>query len=252
MDSPELSGHTVLVAGGTGNVGTHLTRQLLLAGARVVVPSRSAGRLAQLRRALDAPLGERLIGIEGDVAVPAGSARVRDEAERLAGGAVDSIVASLGGFVGAPSVLSAPLEDLERAVQGYLYSHFVVARTFLPSLVDAGGAYVFINGPLAWSPVFPGSGLVSIASAAQAMLARVLMKETAETGARVNELVIYSAFGWADAEQRNTVTGEDIGQYVAYLVGDAGRGIRGETIHLKNLGNDTLREQPSLIQTVPT
>jgi NAD(P)-dependent dehydrogenase (short-subunit alcohol dehydrogenase family) len=75
MDQAQLSGYTVLVAGGTGNVGTHLTRELLLAGARVVVPSRSAGKLARLSGALDAPLGERLVGIEGNVTTPTGSAR---------------------------------------------------------------------------------------------------------------------------------------------------------------------------------
>ena len=148
---------------------------------------------------------------------------------------MNAVVATLGGFVGAPSVLSAPVEDLERAVQGYLYSQFVVAQTFLPSLAKNGGAYVSINGPLAWNPMFPGSGLVSVATAAQAMLAKVLMKEMAETRARVNEVVLYSAFGWGDAERRNTVTGEDIGRYVAYLVGDAGNDIRGETVHLRSL-----------------
>ena len=206
-DDGGLAGRAVLVAGGTGNVGAHLTRRLLLAGARVVVPSRSAGKLAKLQRALADPLGERLIGLEGDVADPSGSVRVREEAERLAGGPMHAVVATLGGFVDAPSILAAPLEDLERAVQGYLYAHFVVARTFLPSLARTGGAYISINGPLASAPMFPGTGLVSIATAAQAMLARVLMQEMAETKARVNEVVIYSAFGWGDAEKKNIVTG---------------------------------------------
>jgi enoyl-[acyl-carrier-protein] reductase (NADH) len=132
-------------------------------------------------------------------------------------------------------VLSAPIEDLQRAMQGYLYAHFIVAQTFLPSLATTGGAYVSINGPLAWNPMFPGTGLVSIATAAQAMLAKVLMKEMAETRARVNEVVLYSAFGWGDAERRNTVTGEDIGRYVAYLVSDTGSEVRGETVHLRAL-----------------
>jgi NAD(P)-dependent dehydrogenase (short-subunit alcohol dehydrogenase family) len=233
VKSVELNGRTALVAGGTGHVGAHLTRELLLAGARVVVPSRSAEKLRQLRETLARPLGERLIGLEGDVSNPKLAVRVREQAEQLAGGPIDAVVASLGGFVAAESVLSAPLEDLERAVRGYLYAHFVVAGTFLPHLADRGGAYVSINGPLAWHPSFPGTGLVSIASAAQAMLAKVLMQETAGTKARINEVVLYSAFGWGDAEKRNTVTGEDIGRYIAFLVSDAGSEIRGQTLHLK-------------------
>jgi hypothetical protein len=58
------------------------------------------------------------------------------------------------------------------------------------------------------------------------------MREKAEA---VNEVVIYSAFGWADAEKRNTVTGEDIGRYVTYLVSDAAAEIRGSTVHLRTL-----------------
>jgi NAD(P)-dependent dehydrogenase (short-subunit alcohol dehydrogenase family) len=233
MDRIGLNRRRVLVAGGTGNVGTHLTRELLVAGAQVVVPSRSNDKLGHLRQALAPDLRERLIGLEGDIADPGDSARVRNQAERLAGGPMDAVVASLGGFVSAPSVLSAPLKDLERAVQGYLYAHFVVAQTFLPGLTELGGAYVSINGPLAWGPSFPGTGLVSIASAAQAMLAQVLMKEMADRKVRINEVVLYSAFGWGDAEKRNTVTGEDIGRYVGYLISDAGKEIRGQTLHLK-------------------
>jgi NAD(P)-dependent dehydrogenase (short-subunit alcohol dehydrogenase family) len=233
MAEAELAERRVLVAGGTGNVGTHLTRELLLAGARVVVPSRSAGKLARLRDALPEPSSERLIGFVGDVADFRESVRVREEAERLAGGPMNAVVATLGGFVAAPSVLAAPVEDLEHALRGYLYPHFIVAQSFLPALVRNSGAYVSINGPLAWNPMFPGAGLVSIATAAQAMLARVLMNELDDAKVRVNEVVIYSAFGWSDAEQRNVVTGEDIGRYVAYLVSEAWSQVRGETIHLR-------------------
>lgn len=90
-----------------------------------------------------------------------------------------------------------------------------------------------INGPLAFDPLFPGTGLVSIATAAQAMLARLLMKEAADTPARINELVIYSRFGHGD-EHENPVTGADIGSYVAYLLSDEGAEVRGETIHLRS------------------
>ena len=105
IEDEGLVGRAVLVAGGTGNVGTHLTRQLLLAGARVVVPSRLSARLARLRRAVTESSGERLMGIEGNVADANGSVRVRKEAERPAGAPMDAVVAALGGFVGARSVL---------------------------------------------------------------------------------------------------------------------------------------------------
>ena len=44
--SPILSGHRVLVPGGTGAVGEGVVRQYLAAGAEVVVPTRTPERAA--------------------------------------------------------------------------------------------------------------------------------------------------------------------------------------------------------------
>jgi hypothetical protein len=69
-----------------------------------------------------------------------------------------------------------------------------------------------------------------VATAAQAMLARVLMQELAESPVRVNEVVIYTSLGWGNDDQ-GAVTGADIGRYVTYLLSDAAAGVRGQRIH---------------------
>ena len=48
-----LAGHSIVVAGGTGNVGRYLVRALLERGARVIVPSRTAEHLEALRASID-------------------------------------------------------------------------------------------------------------------------------------------------------------------------------------------------------
>jgi 3-oxoacyl-[acyl-carrier protein] reductase len=229
-----LSGRSALIAGGTGNVGRHLVEAFLAAGATVVVPSRSTEKTRTLRASLSAAAGDRLITLEGNLSDPADAARIRDEAlDRT--GPLDAVVASLGGFVAAPAVLDAPLQDLRHAVDGYLLAHFVVAQAFMPALKEAGASYTFINGPLAYGALFPGTGLVSIATAAQAMLARVVMKEAGEAGPRVNELVLYTSFGWGDAHGPGPVSREDVGRYSAWLASDPGAGVRARSIHLKSL-----------------
>jgi enoyl-[acyl-carrier-protein] reductase (NADH) len=150
-------------------------------------------------------------------------------------------VATLGQFVHAPHVLAAPPSDLRRALDDYLLAHFAAARALIPHLEPRGGGYVTINGPLAFEGIFPGTGLVNVATAAQAMLARVLMQELAQGRVRVNEVVIYSSFGWG-RDDSNAVTGADIGRYVAHLLSDAGAGVRGQTIHLRS---------PELIAALP-
>lgn len=152
-------------------------------------------------------------------------------------GPLDAAVATLGGFVPAPSVLGAPLADLERALDGYLVAHLMAAKALFPLLAERSGSYTFINGPLAFDPLFPGTGLVSIATAAQAMLARTVMKEEADGPVRINELVIYTRFGWTDEDAENSgpVSQADVGRYLAYLASESAEGIRGETIHLSTL-----------------
>ena len=207
-------------------MGRHLVHAQLAAGARVLVPSRDPGRLAELANFLGRDLPGQFLPVEGDMADEADAARLLRQH-----GPLDGAVASLGSFVRAPSVLDAAPKDLERALRSYLLAHFAVARVLVPHLEARAAGYVMINGPLAFEPRFPGAGLVSIATAAQAMLAKVLMDESRGTRARINEVVIYSSFGWGRDED-NDVTGADIGRYVAGLLAPEGAAIRGQTIHL--------------------
>lgn len=231
-----LTERRVLVAGGAGHVGRVLVSALLHAGGKVAVPSRSATRLAALRGAVAGKMEDALVTIEGDVADERDGPRVRDEAIRGLGG-IDAAVASMGGFVMAPSVLDATADDLRRTLENYVVAHFRIARNVLPVLQAQGGSYTFINGFLAFGPMFRGAGLVAAATASQAMLTRVIMQEMEGSSVRVNEVVLYSSFGRDDDEERNrdTVSKDDVGRYVALLLSDRGGRVRGQTIHLKSM-----------------
>jgi NAD(P)-dependent dehydrogenase (short-subunit alcohol dehydrogenase family) len=219
------------VAGGTGNVGRHIVAALLQRGATVVVPSRSERKLEVLRSSVS-EARERLVTVVGDVADEEDGARIRD---RITGGlpsGLDAVVASLGRWANAPSILAATRADLVQALEDYVVAHFVVARTFLPVLVKHGGSYTSINGPSAFG-TWPGSGLVSIATAAQSMLARVLAEEMAPSGSvRVAELVIYPSawIGPDDTGGGGPIDGPAVGRYVAAIV--AGSVTGGPTLYL--------------------
>lgn len=240
VPSDLLTDRTALVVGGTGSVGRVVVRSFLEAGATVVVPSRSEQKLAGLRKSLGDHATERLITLAGNLSDEEDSVRVREAILERAG-PLDAAVASLGEFVPAPSVLDAPLSDLQRVLDGYLLAHFMVAKAVLPALEERSGSYTFINGPLAFRPMFPGTGLVSIATAGQAMLAQTVMKEEAQGPVRVNELVIYTRFGWSDDGEGDggAVSQDEVGAFLAHLASEAGAGVRGETIHLDDL--DPLR-----------
>lgn len=221
-----------LVAGGTGNVGRHIVRALLGRGATVIVTSRSDTRLAALRRGVNASAG-RLVTITGAIGDETDAIRLRAEIAAQVAAPLDAVVASLGRYRNAPSLLGAARAELVEVLEDYVVAHFMVARTFIPVL-ERGGSYVMINGPSA-STTWAGSGLVSTATAAQAMLARVLAEEVSHAGAlRFTELVIHPSgyIGPDDAPGSGPLDGAAVGRYVANLL--AGRVAGGAVVHLES------------------
>jgi NAD(P)-dependent dehydrogenase (short-subunit alcohol dehydrogenase family) len=223
-----LTGKRILVPGGTGNVGRHLVDAVLAADGTAIVLSRSAEKLETLAQRYDGAHDGRLVSLLGDIGDEHQASALLERA-----GLLDGAVASLGSFVGAPDtgVMSSSRADLQRALDGYVAAHLAAAQAIIPALAPRGGGYVTIQGPLAFEALFTTTALVSVATAAQAMLARVLMHELAESSVRVNEVVIYTSLGWGNDDQ-GAVTGADIGRYVTHLLSDAAAGVRGQRIHL--------------------
>jgi len=224
----DLAGKRILVPGGSGTVGRYLVKALLESGATVIVPSRTQSKIDTLSSGLDPGESGRLETVMGDITDASDGARIV-----AAAGTLDGAIASIGRWVAAEGVLDADRADLERAVANYAFEHFSVAKNVLPAVERSGGGYVMITGSLSYEPDGPGTGLVAIAGAAQSMLARVLMKERATLGARINEIVIYSSFGRGD-DDANEVKGADVGRYAAFLLSDAGSGVKGEAVHLRS------------------
>ncbi len=223
----DLTGKRILVAGGTGTVGTYLVKAQLEAGAEVLVPSRSEDKFEELAGSMDAGLRDRIVMLAGDITDPSDNPRLV-----AAAGRIDGAIASIGRWVSVPSVLDADRADLERAIANYPLAHHAVAKVLLPAVEQTGGGYVMINGSLAYETDAAGTGLVGIAGATQSMLGRVLMKERADRGARINEIVIYSAFGRGN-DDANVVKGADIGRYASYLLSDVGAAVKGQVLHLR-------------------
>jgi NAD(P)-dependent dehydrogenase (short-subunit alcohol dehydrogenase family) len=231
-----LNEQTVVVAGATGNVGAFVVRSLLEREASVVVSSRSADKLERLREHLSRNVDEarldRLHAFVGDLGDEAEAAALRRRIAEEAG-PPDAVVASVGAFVTAPSLLDATAADLQRALAPAVLAHQCIARTFLPAVRDSGGTYMLIQGPLAFE-LYPGLGtdLMSIATAAQHMLFRALARELDDDAARVVELVIHAYIRDRVTSPGSPVTGEAIGEYVADLLAGAGPEIHGRSIEL--------------------
>jgi NAD(P)-dependent dehydrogenase (short-subunit alcohol dehydrogenase family) len=233
-----LNDQTVVVAGATGNVGPFVVRALLERGASVAASSRSEEKLGGLREHLREHVDEtslrRLHTFVGNLGDERGAAVLRRRITEQVG-PPDAVVASVGDYVAAPSLLDARADELRRALDASLVAHFVIARTFLPVLRDSGGTYVLLQGPLAFE-LYPGLGgdLVSIATAAQHMLFRALAQELAESRASVVELVGHMLIRDRHAQPTSPLSGEEVGAFVAYLIAGAGEEVHGQSIQLRS------------------
>src|SRR5690606_9229793 len=115
----------------TGNVGRHLVQAQLLAGATVVVPSRRQESLDALGSFLDPSGPGRFVPVVGDITDDRDATRIMRES-----GPLDGAVASLGRYIGAPSVLQAPAAELEQAFHDYAIAHLAAARALLPGIAE--------------------------------------------------------------------------------------------------------------------
>lgn len=236
MDS--LNERIVVVAGGTGNVGSFIVKELLKRQATVVVPSRSEKSLQQLNSFLgnhiDEPSRNLLHTIVGNIGDPSTSESLLHKITEQVG-QPDAAIASLGRFQPAPSMIDASADTFRQVIDDYLMAHFVTAQTFLKFFKDRdNGQYVFINGPLALSsPEGMGAGLVSTATAGQQMLFKIMAQELDESSVTVSELINYAYIRDHKTQPSSALPGEATGAYASYLVSGDANDKHGESIQLK-------------------
>jgi len=177
---PDLSGHRVLVPGGTGAVGGGVVRAFLTAGADVVVPTRSQQRMAEFRGVLGDAATDRLHLTVHDYTTFAGAEELAEQMATRLGG-IDDVVAPIGGWWAGRTLAEIDEDDWQGAFLVLATTHMAVLRACLPRM-SGRGAYCLIVGDSATTPV-PGSGLVSIEQAALLMMQRVAAAEAAgQTG----------------------------------------------------------------------
>ncbi|MEO7125988.1 MAG: SDR family oxidoreductase [Nakamurella sp.] len=204
--APDLTGHRVMVPGGTGAVGEGVVRAFLQSGAEVIVPTRSEERSAEFRAMLGEAADEHLHLVVHDYTSFAGAQDLVEQIVQFRGG-LDSVVASIGGWWQGRTLAEITEQDWESAFTGLATTHMAVMRAALPYLTDAGAYTVVVGDSSAW-PV-PGSGLVSMEQAALLMMQRVAAAE-ADSSRRVFSLVLgpvttRHAEGSVDAKAVGTV-----------------------------------------------
>jgi NAD(P)-dependent dehydrogenase (short-subunit alcohol dehydrogenase family) len=232
LNGTELDGRDTLVLGGTGNVGFYLVDGFLRAGsARVLVPSRSPGKIEQLRARIGASRADRIVAVPGDIGSADGAALLQHH--------VAEITDDLRAVASAPaswhqnsSMLRAGFADFTHVIETRLYPHFLAAEAFLP-LLTPDGAYTTINGPAGFSgPPQRGVGAISVAAAAQGKLIQAFAMETGGRP-RVNDIIMWAFISPQGTRPGSPLAGEQVGDFVAALSSDLGTDVHARTIPLR-------------------
>lgn len=223
------TGQNIIVLGGSGAVGQGIVSTLLKCGAEVYVPTRSPSKLERLTSVLSDASYARLHAMEVDIGDTAKARRYIENVQMTAA-RVDGIIVSLGGWHQAVALTAYDPQEWADVIRNNLTCHFDAARHFLPMLVQQPDrpCYLMINGGAALQPA-PNAGPISIAAAAQTMMARVLAEENAASGVRVNQLILNTPIVTHERPNGPTtwLSAEDVGMKCSWLISPQGKEISG-------------------------
>lgn len=233
---PNLDGQICVIAGGTGTVGEGIVKAFLDFGATVVVPSRSQQAIDRLHGTLGGAPTNNLCTMVGNIGDTSDAERLRDEILARFGH-IDAVVASLGGtWEEKLKLIDVPIETWRAYGESNLTPHFVAARTFLPLLANRPGtSYTLLGGLSAVVPV-PQYSVVSVNSAAQLMMARILFEEMKDTAVRINQVIC----GYINTRAREAyarpewITADEVGRFCAFLASSEASMVSGGVLQLGN------------------
>jgi NAD(P)-dependent dehydrogenase (short-subunit alcohol dehydrogenase family) len=151
MDNGPHSSRTVLVTGGSGGLGSAVTREFLTAGWRVVVPWIVEREVERLDR------HEALETVQADLFDPASVARAVELAAGDPQTPLRAAVNLVGGFAMGGRVHETDIAEFERQLTLNLRPTYLVSQAALPHLISSGGgAIVCVSSRAALRP-FPGA-----------------------------------------------------------------------------------------------
>ena len=179
-----LEGKTCLITGGGGNIGCASARLMLEEGARVVLVDLEQAALDAACAEL-AGYGDRVLAVQADVS-DEGSVKacVAKAVERFGG--IDVLFSNAGNFGTVAPIEDYPTEVFDSVLSVHVRGAFLLAKYAVPHM--ASGGSIVITSSVAGLRGDPGVYGYITAKHALTGLMRVLAKELAPRGIRVNTI----------------------------------------------------------------
>jgi len=180
----DLKGKVCLVTGGTSGIGAATAVTLANRGARIAVVARNAAQIPETLLAATKSHGSVVRSLEADVADPAAC---RNSIEQVVKdlGRLDVLVHSAGGP--APGGFYAITDDdWMKAFAVHVHSIFFLTRAAAPHMAKQGEGAIILLGSAAGLRGCLGAFAYGVVKGALPQFARVLGRELADQGIRVN------------------------------------------------------------------
>ncbi|QGP86842.1 SDR family NAD(P)-dependent oxidoreductase [Gordonia sp. 135] len=227
---------TVIVSGGTGGLGSAVTRKLLDDGWRVVVPWVVEAELSRL------PDSDRLVALQADLFDESSVAEVVAAAAGDPSAPVKAVVNLVGGFAMGERVDATPVDEFERLLRLNLRPLYLLSAAAIPKLIDAGGgSIVGVSAKAAFAP-FPGAAGYITSKAAVWAFISALAAEYKDDAIRANAILpsVIDTPGnresQPDSSRKGWVSPETIAETVAFLVSDASAAVTGAQVPVPGVG----------------
>jgi gluconate 5-dehydrogenase len=194
-----LSGHRILLTGGSGGIGEGIARCFLAAGAELVVSGRNEAKLAALRDRLGGAIGVIAHDVTDTGGAEAFAARTAADF-----GPVSILVNNAGSTIKKP-VAEMSVADFELVLTTHVTAAFALSRAFLPQIAAHGSGSILFTASMASFLGIPLIAGYAAAKSAYVGLVRSLSTELTPQGIRVNGV----APGWVDTELFRGATATD-------------------------------------------
>lgn len=215
----DLSGHVLLVAGGSRGIGRAIASAFVARGASAVITGRASASLDAACDELGAG-GGRVVPMVADAGDEADAERVLAATVETFG-RVDTLVNNAATTARFGRLVNVPLEDWDAVMRLNLRAPMVWSRLVHPVMRDHGGGSIINIGSSEGTRLTGGLGTYAISKAGLLMLTRVCAREWAADNVRVNCLspgVVETEFS-ADLVDQIRTTGVHINPLA--MIGDA-------------------------------
>ena len=207
----------VLVAGGTGALGSAVTRDLLDAGCDCTVTWVAESELERAEK----DFGDEVSFVQADLLDPDRAAEAVARVDDL-----EAVVNLVGGFAMSGRVHETSFEDFDRLLHLNVAPAFNLAHAAMPRLVErGGGSFVAVSARAALRPFAGAAGYIT-GKAALLAFVQALDADYRQHGVRANAVLPSvidtpaNRAGQPDADHSKWVAPAEIAKVVRFLISD--------------------------------